>query len=186
MAGGDDLARLGRGWAGLGAAAPGILEEPEPVDPDAETIQLVLGEEELAEGPPVADRTRQDRAERLVRQWLRLCEHPRTRKHTLALIQSSVEGSIAGQRLLRLLGRLNRGQFALTTPERVLATQVVTATLAGLAVSRYIRPVEPLASAEIDDVVAIVAPAVRAALASAAGGRHEPPSTEITPDEEWA
>lgn len=109
-----------------------------------------------------------DFAEKLVRRFFRLCEHRLTQKRLLALIKSIIEGDDSGLRLIRLVnlvtGRpvLRDGETASTA---VLRWQLVGMILAGSAMGRYIRPVEPIASAPEDQVVAILAPSIRAALA---------------------
>lgn len=126
--------------------------------------RLVTELEGGLEGGPVE---RADRAERLIRRFLRLCEHPRTSRRLLALVQSAVEGDDAGLRLMRVVDLVNRTRLRVreSSAERAMATQVVAMVLAGVAMQRYVRPVEPLASADEDQVVTVVAPVLRAALA---------------------
>jgi hypothetical protein len=111
---------------------------------------------------------RADQAERILRRFLRLCEHPVTRKRTLKMVRSIIEGDNTGLRLFRMLN-LVTGRRVLKDSENTSAAvvrwQLVAMILAGVALGRYIRDVEPVCSASEDQLVAIVAPSIRAALA---------------------
>src|SRR4249919_2132193 len=62
-------------------------------DPIEMTIRRVEGDHYVPE----------DQAERIVVRFLRLCEHPLTRKRTLALVKSVIEGDDTGMRVFRLV-----------------------------------------------------------------------------------
>ncbi len=109
-----------------------------------------------------------DFAERLLRRFLRLCEHPVTRKRMRKTVKSLIEGDNTGRRLFWLVNMVT-GRRVLKESETnaavVLRWQLVGMILAGVAMGRYIRHVEPVCSVDEDQLVAIVTPSIRAALA---------------------
>jgi hypothetical protein len=130
-------------------------------------------EPECRESPPLApgglddapDASR-DFASLLLTTFLRLCESPRTRGAMLRLVRSSVAGGRAGERLHRVLNRAVVSPVARATGVHASATrlELVASQLVGLAMLRYVLEVEPMTSASVEDVVALAAPPVRAAL----------------------
>lgn len=110
----------------------------------------------------------EDFAIRLVRRFLLLCEHPRTRQRMLRLVRQSTQ---VGPDAPKLYGWINRAvlhpRFQPVVERRAMPAmkaELVASQLIGLAMTRYVLKIEPLASAPVDDVVAMVAPAVTAAL----------------------
>ena len=111
-------------YAGRWAQPAGWDVDLDTLDPD-ELIDEPL--EDLADDAP-----RADRAERIVRRFLRLCEHPRTRRRTLALVRSVVEGGDSGQLLFGLVNTVARPlSVSGTATEKVMRHQVVGFILAG-------------------------------------------------------
>lgn len=113
-----------------------------------------------------------DFAERLLRRFLMLCENPRTRTRMLMLVRGSVADAGAGRRFYALVNRavvnpLARLMRVETTAVRM---ELVGAQLVGLAMMRYVLEVEPVASLEVEELVTMMAPALRQALT----GREEP------------
>lgn len=101
--------------------------------------------------------------ERVVRFFVSVWDEPVSRGPFLALVRSvaSHEESAAIFRefitervLVRIAGELDR-------PEAELRASLVASQLVGLAMVRYIIRIEPLASADADQVVAAVAPTVQ-------------------------
>jgi len=113
---------------------------------------------------------RADFAERLVRRFLVLCEHPRTRRRMLAMVKSSVRGGgrhgSRGRRMYAVINRavLHPAAKGSGMQASALRAELVASQLIGLAMMRYILQVEPVASASIDELVENVAPGVRAVL----------------------
>ncbi|WP_310963672.1 TetR/AcrR family transcriptional regulator [Nocardioides terrisoli] len=113
-----------------------------------------------------------DFAERLLRRFLRLCESPRTRSTVLRLVRGSVSGQDAGGgaggRFYTMLNRTVLSPVARVSGLQTSATrmELVASQLIGLAMMRYVLEVEPVSSLPLDDVVAMMAPAIRATLAS--------------------
>ncbi|HWJ81557.1 MAG TPA: hypothetical protein VNS55_04900 [Nocardioides sp.] len=104
----------------------------------------------------------EDFAITLVRRFLVLCEHPRTRERMLRVVERSSRADEEAPRLLRWLNRalmrplMRRGDRPLTA----MKWELVATQLCALATARYLVKVEPLASAPVADVVALAAPGV--------------------------
>ncbi|GAA4825304.1 hypothetical protein ACFQ0K_18320 [Nocardioides caeni] len=110
----------------------------------------------------------EDLAIRLLRRFLLLCEHPRTRQRMLRLVRQSTRLGPGGP---RLYGWINRAvlnpRFQPLVERRALSAmkaELVASQLIGLAMTRYVLKIEPLASASVDDVVRMAAPSIAAAL----------------------
>lgn len=110
----------------------------------------------------------EDFAIRLVRRFLLLCEHPRTRQRMLRLVRQSTR---VGPDAPKLYGWINRAvlnpRFQPLVERRAMSAmkaELVASQLIGLAMTRYVLKIEPLASAPVDDVVRMLAPAITAAL----------------------
>jgi len=108
----------------------------------------------------------QDQAERIVVRFLRLCEHPLTSKRTLAMVKSVIEGDETGMRVFRLVNLVTGSRPATGTnlQQAIMRRMVIGVLLAGVGMGRYLRHVEPFASASEELVVKMVAPSIRAAL----------------------
>ncbi len=110
----------------------------------------------------------EDFAIRLLRRFLLLCEHPRTRQRMLRMVRQSTQ---PGPDAPRLYGWINKAvlnpRFQPVVERRAMSAmkaELVAAQLIGLAMTRYVLRIEPLASASVDDVVRMAAPSVAAAL----------------------
>ena len=108
----------------------------------------------------------EDFAIQLVRRFLVLCEHPRTRDRMLRIVARSSQAGDDAPRILRwlnralLLPRMRRG----TRPISTMKWELVVSQLFGMATMRYLHELEPIASAAREDVVAMTAPGVLAVL----------------------
>jgi hypothetical protein len=107
-----------------------------------------------------------DFAERITRRFLKLCENPRTQRVVIGFVQSTLEGEVRSQRLYKYLNRMVFAPLAGPAGMHVSTVrfQLVASTLAGLAMMRYVVKLEPLASMTVDELVPVLAPAVRGAL----------------------
>lgn len=107
-----------------------------------------------------------DLTERILRRFLLLCENPRTRRRALALVRGSVSDAAAGRRFYALLNRAVLHPLARTLRLETSAVrlELVGSQLVGLAMLRYVLEVEPIASLDIDELVPLMAPALRQAL----------------------
>lgn len=110
----------------------------------------------------------EDFAIRLVRRFLLLCENPRTRQRTLRMVRQSTR---AGPGAPRVYGWINKTvlnpRFLPVTQRQSMSAmraELVASQLIGLAMTRYVLRIEPLASASIDDVVRLAAPSIAAVL----------------------
>ncbi|MFG3094784.1 TetR family transcriptional regulator [Streptomyces sp. NPDC048202] len=101
--------------------------------------------------------------ERLTRFVLGVWENPATRTPLLAIVRSAVNNDtaaavfrrlIAAQLLRRIAGRLD-------VPDAELRVELAAAQLVGTAMLRYVIKVEPLASADLERIVALLAPVVQ-------------------------
>lgn len=136
-----------------------------PTWEDLELAELVL--ERAAEPlPETGSDVERDVATWLVRRFLRLCEEPRTRDRMLALVRASQGSARAGRLLYAGLNRVLVSPVARVTglDGRSVKWEMVAAHLVGLATIRYVVRLEPIASADLEEVVALAAPAVRAVL----------------------
>ncbi|GAA2459906.1 hypothetical protein GCM10010421_61610 [Streptomyces glaucus] len=111
----------------------------------------------ILDGPP------EDVGERLTRMILGLWENPVTRAPLLAIVRSAVDNEtaaavfrhlIATQLLRRIAGRLG-------LPDAELRAELAAAQLVGIVMIRYVIKVEPLASADPEQIITRVAPVVQ-------------------------
>ena len=113
-----------------------------------------------------AERVSSDFTERLLRRFLLLCESPRTQRRALALVRGSVNNARAGRRFYALVNAVvvNPVAKAMGVESSAVRMELVGSQLIGLAMIRYVLKVEPIASLEIDELVRLMAPPLRAAL----------------------
>ncbi|GHF63426.1 TetR family transcriptional regulator [Streptomyces mashuensis] len=106
---------------------------------------------------------REELGERLARFILRLWEDPGTREPLLAVVRSAVANEKAAEVFRHLVSRRLMMPIAgeLDVPDPRLRSELAAAQLVGVAMLRHVIKIEPLASADIDDVIAQVAPAVQ-------------------------
>ena len=125
-----------------------------PVDPG-----LVLPQ--LLEGPL------EGLGERLLRFFLQIWEAPETRAPVQAVLRSAVTQERAADLLRGFISREVIGRLAagIDRPDAQLRATLVGSQLVGLALARYVIQVEPLASADVEAVVAAVAPNLQRYLA---------------------
>jgi hypothetical protein len=107
-----------------------------------------------------------DLAVRMVRRFLLLCESPRTHGRMVRLVRGSVGSARAGRVLYRAINRsvVNPVARASGVHASAMKLELVASQLVGIAMLRYVIEVEPMASASVEDVVALAAPAIRATL----------------------
>jgi hypothetical protein len=113
-----------------------------------------------------------DFSERLLRRFLLLCENPRTQRRALALVRGSVSNARAGRAFYALVNRVvvNPVARAMGVQSSAVRMELVGSQLIGLAMIRYVLKVEPIASLDVEELVQLMAPPLRAALT----GRTEP------------
>jgi AcrR family transcriptional regulator len=121
-----------------------------PLDPAVLLPQLIKG-----------DRARI--GEQVVRRFLYAWEAPENRPIFLAMLRSVVGDERAATMVRDLLTRAVFAPLAmvLDVPDARLRANLVGTQLIGLALARYVGRIEPLASSDIETIVAAVAPAVQ-------------------------
>lgn len=103
--------------------------------------------------------------ERLTRFIFGVWENPATRSPLLAILRSAVNNETAAATFRRLIAAqlLSRiaGQLGVERQEAELRASLAAAQLVGTAILRYVIKVEPLASADLETLVARIAPVVQ-------------------------
>ena len=134
-----------------------------PVDPAASIAQLLA---------PGIDGL----GERMVRVTLRMLDDPETREQLADLAKAGAGASKATASLREFLesALVDRVVRALGVPDARMRVTLATSYLLGVATSRYVLALEPLASATEDEIVALVGPAVQAALTTPTGTSARP------------
>ena len=104
--------------------------------------------------------------ERLVRVTLRLLDDPETRDQLAEMVKDGAGATKATAALREFFETemVDRVVAALGVPDARMRVVLVTSYLMGVATSRYVLQVEPLASASEDAGVAMVGPMVQATL----------------------
>ncbi|MEU6993107.1 TetR family transcriptional regulator [Streptomyces sp. NPDC046465] len=101
--------------------------------------------------------------ERLTRFVFGVWENPATRAPLLAIVRSAMNNDTAAAVFRRLIATQLLGRIAgrLDLPDAELRAELAAAQLVGIAMLRYVIKVEPLASADAEQIVARVAPVVQ-------------------------
>ncbi|MEU0036971.1 MULTISPECIES: TetR family transcriptional regulator [unclassified Streptomyces] len=101
--------------------------------------------------------------ERLTRFIFGVWENPATRAPLLAIVRSAVNNETAAAVFRRLIAAqlLRRIARQVDLPDAELRAELAAAQLVGVAMLRYVIRVEPLASADLEPIVARVAPVVQ-------------------------
>ncbi|QFQ99576.1 TetR/AcrR family transcriptional regulator [Streptomyces phaeolivaceus] len=104
--------------------------------------------------------------ERLTRFIFGVWENPATRKPLLAIVRSAVNNEAAAAVFRRIIVTqvLRRIADRLDVPDAELRAELAAAQLVGIAMLRYVIKVEPLASADPEQIIKRVAPVVQAHL----------------------
>lgn len=121
--------------------------------------------------------------ERIVRFALRAWDDPGTRPAFLGILRSAVTDANAAA-LLRDV--ISRGPVAviegLGVPDAELRAELVGSHLIGLMMARHVLRIEPIASAEPETIVAIVAPAIQRYIMGDLPGSPEAFAAHAVPD----
>ncbi|MFJ9111559.1 TetR family transcriptional regulator [Streptomyces sp. NPDC102283] len=127
------------------AAAVEVTFEP------ALVVHTVLG------GPP------EGLGERLARFFLSVWEDPATRSPLLAILRSALTHEAAAKVLREFVLRrlLERIAAELDVPDATFRAELAASHMIGIAMLRYVIRAEPLASADPEDIVAMVAPTLQ-------------------------
>ena len=111
----------------------------------------------------VADGPLDGVGERLTRFIVGVWENPATRTPLLAIVRSAVNNDTAAAVFRRLIAAqlLRRIVEQLDLPDAELRAELAAAQLVGTAILRYVIKVEPLASADPEQIIARLAPVVQ-------------------------
>ena len=100
--------------------------------------------------------------ERLVRLFLGAWDSPEFRAPMLGMLRSAMTGEQGAAMLREFVGSALIGRVAdAVGPVDPLRVQAAAAQMVGVVILRHVVRLEPLASASVDDVVALIAPAVQ-------------------------
>ncbi|MDG9713137.1 TetR/AcrR family transcriptional regulator [Streptomyces sp. DH10] len=101
--------------------------------------------------------------ERLARFFFGIWENPATRTPLLAIVRSAVTNETAAAVFRRIVATqvLRRIAGRLELPDAELRAELAAAQLVGTAMLRYVIKVEPLASADAEQIIARLAPVVQ-------------------------
>ncbi|MEV8434657.1 TetR family transcriptional regulator [Streptomyces sp. HUAS 31] len=104
-----------------------------------------------------------DVGERLTRFLFGLWENPVTRRPLLAIVRSAVNNEAAATVFRRLVSAqlLRRIAGEIDAPDAELRAELAAAQLVGVAMLRYVIKIEPIASADPEQIIARVAPVVQ-------------------------
>jgi AcrR family transcriptional regulator len=101
--------------------------------------------------------------ERLARYFIGVWENPATRAPLLAIIRSALTHDAAAKVLRGFVLRrvLERIAADLDVPDPKFRAELAASHMIGIAILRYVIQVEPLASADPEDIIAMVAPTLQ-------------------------
>ncbi|MEO7981132.1 MAG: TetR family transcriptional regulator [Sporichthyaceae bacterium] len=100
--------------------------------------------------------------ERLVRLFLSVWEQPGFRTPMLGLLRSALTGEQGAATLREFVGSALLGRVAVAVgQDDPLRVQAAAAQMIGVVMLRHVVRIEPLASAPVEDVVALIAPVVQ-------------------------
>ncbi|AWI30285.1 TetR family transcriptional regulator [Streptomyces tirandamycinicus] len=107
--------------------------------------------------------------ERLVRYFIGVWENPATRAPLLAILRSALTHEAAAKVLRGFVLRrmLERIAADLDVPDPKLRAELAASHMIGIAVLRYVIQVEPLATVDPEEIVAMVAPTLQRYLTEA-------------------
>jgi AcrR family transcriptional regulator len=101
--------------------------------------------------------------ERLARYFFGIWENPATRAPLLAIIRSALTHDAAAAVLRNFVLRrlLERVAGELEVPNPKFRAELAASQMVGVAILRYVVKVEPLATADIEDIIELVAPTLQ-------------------------
>ncbi|QDY78342.1 TetR family transcriptional regulator [Streptomyces qinzhouensis] len=139
------------------AAAVEVSFEP------ALALAAIFGDTPPPGGPAGAPPDLEGVGERLARFYLGVWENPASRAPLLAIVRSALtnEAAAAVFRDFVLNSLLARVAERLAVPDPRLRAELAAAQMIGVTILRYVIRAEPLASADPEEVVRLVAPALQ-------------------------
>ncbi|MFG2925865.1 TetR family transcriptional regulator [Streptomyces sp. NPDC048305] len=117
--------------------------------------------------PAILDGPEEDMGERLARFFIGVWENPASRAPLLAVLRSALTHEAASKVLRGFLLRrlLERVAAELDVPDPTFRAELAASHMIGIAILRYVVRAEPLASADPEKIVAMVAPTLQRYLA---------------------
>ncbi|MET7764750.1 TetR family transcriptional regulator [Streptomyces sp. NPDC005336] len=113
--------------------------------------------------PDAVHGSREGAGERLARYMFSIWENPVTRLPLLAVMRSALTNEAAAAVLRGMIERrvLVRMAGELDVPNPEFRAQLAAGHMIGIALLRYVIKMEPMASATVDDIVAMVGPTLQ-------------------------
>ncbi|MFD4142168.1 MULTISPECIES: TetR family transcriptional regulator [unclassified Streptomyces] len=113
--------------------------------------------------PQILGQGKEGIGERLARFFIGVWENPATRAPLLAIIRSALTHEAAAKVLRGFVLRrlLERVAAELDVPDPRFRAELAASHMVGIAILRYLIEVEPLASADPEEIVAMVAPTLQ-------------------------
>ena len=113
--------------------------------------------------PAVLDGSPDELGERLARYFISIWENPATRAPLLAIIRSALTHEAAAKVLRGFVLRrlLERIAGELDVPDPTFRAELAASHMIGIAILRYVIQAEPLASADPEKIIAMVAPTLQ-------------------------
>ncbi|MEU0398086.1 TetR family transcriptional regulator [Streptomyces sp. NPDC006208] len=113
--------------------------------------------------PQILGQGKEGIGERLARFFIGVWENPETRAPLLAIIRSALTHEAAAKVLRGFVLRrlLERVAAELDVPDPRFRAELAASHMVGIAILRYLIEVEPLASADPEEIVAMVAPTLQ-------------------------
>ncbi|WP_051338011.1 TetR family transcriptional regulator [Streptomyces flavidovirens] len=107
--------------------------------------------------------------ERLARYFIGVWENPATRAPLLAVVRSALTNETAAKVLRTFVLRrlLERVAAELDVPDPTFRAELAASHMVGIAILRYVIKAEPLASADPEQIIAMVAPTLQRYLTEA-------------------
>ncbi|MFE9395085.1 TetR family transcriptional regulator [Streptomyces flavidovirens] len=107
--------------------------------------------------------------ERLARYFIGVWENPATRAPLLAVVRSALTNETAAKVLRTFVLRrlLERVAAELDVPDPTFRAELAASHMVGIAILRYVIKAEPLASADPEQIIAMVAPTLQRYLTQA-------------------
>ncbi|MFC8509075.1 TetR family transcriptional regulator [Streptomyces sp. NPDC057411] len=113
--------------------------------------------------PGIVGGPREAIGERLARFFVSVWENPATRAPLLAIVRSALTHEAAAKVLRGFVLRrlLERIAADLDVPDPKLRAELAASHMIGIAILRYVIQVEPLASADPEEIIALVSPTLQ-------------------------
>ncbi len=149
-----------------------LLDLEQTVVLDELALHEALGPDRPAGSPTVSaeepDTGPDDLGSRVTRRFFTLCENPRTRARTMKVLRSSADSAVGGRLLVAFLSRMvfTPALRSRRIDHATARIELACAQLGGVAVLRYVTRMEPVASLDVEDLVAMVGPSVHLTLTS--------------------